>query len=142
MLKRTWFLTWLLLHEEEHRRLSESVQKRMADAETSGWQTWLTVAEQVQHETCAALNVPLAMGLRYLRIVDPNDPILSKISFYRRHNRISFCTLHINDVIPPIELHSVSVDGKIQKEYYPTSISDQKLGHIQVVELLITGSVT
>jgi hypothetical protein len=109
----------------------------MAEAEMSGWKSWITVAEEVQTETCQALGVDPYIGISYMRIV--HDPSLYGISLYRRHNRVSPCTIREGSTMPATSLYRVDAKTKqltLDPDPWHRGDPNTKL------ELVITGSVT
>jgi hypothetical protein len=125
-------LSWILLHEEESRRLSLTTQKKMAEAESSGWQSWMTIAEAIQIQICVDYKIDIQLGLKLIR--QPIHSSLHSISFYRRHNRVARCTLKIGDPFPSSSITLVNAETR-----QPTGLgSDHKSDY----ELVVTGSFT
>ena len=124
------------MKEEEQRRLSESVQRRMALAEQSGYQSWLDVAEAVQKETCLYLGIDESVGIRLMRF-STDDPDLNNISLYRRHNKVKPCSIKVGEKIPEIPLFLVT-DQKEAKEQM-VLVKQPFCGKL---ELIVTGSIT
>lgn len=95
-------LSWLLLHQEEQLRTSTEIQRKMAEAEESGWKTWLDVVDELQMDLCRKCHIDPALGIRLLR--NPIHSSLHSISLYRRHNKVKRCSIPLGQPVPEIPM--------------------------------------
>lgn len=115
----------------------------MAEAEMSGWRSWINVAEEVQLEVCRDLGIPAEIGIPLMRGVDQNDRVLSELSMYRRHTRIGPCLVKEGSIMPDILVRRVmsekikkvvTLDDKAENVWTPQPGID--------VDLIVSGSMT
>jgi hypothetical protein len=138
----------LLLSIESKLRLNETVQQWMAEAEESGYHSWITVAEHVQVWTCVMLDIDPAIGIPLMRAPPLERSEMMQLSFYRRYNRASPCTIPIGAPLPKLALLRYAEDVKDAKKTVILDVDPWKerrrqgISSTKTIDLILTGSIT
>lgn len=99
-----------MLERENELRLSDDVQRKMAEAEESGMSDWMRVAEQVQKQVAQEFGMSEEKGLEALRTAAwrfSGDKELLSIPVYIKYNRNRRGDLKEGDKAPDVTLQTL-----------------------------------